>query len=166
MLGTAKNITLLPSGGKWFASIQTEREVEQPVPRGNAIGIDVGIARFATLSDGSFIAPPFGSRRRGLGWEIGGRGGGKLDRDAQTDSTRTRVEAHRGTAASGGALHDRKPESGTGVILASDPEEPLEYGGTECRSNAGAAIDGSSSAANRHPMQRGAGSLLWRRRLP
>jgi len=63
VLGTAKNVTVLQSGGKWFASIQTEREVEQPIPRGNAIGIDVGIARFATLSDASFIAPLNSFRR-------------------------------------------------------------------------------------------------------
>lgn len=58
ILGAAKNITVSQSGGKWYASIQTEREVEQPVPEATtAIGIDVGIARFATLSDGSFVAP-------------------------------------------------------------------------------------------------------------
>ena len=56
--GTAKNITLSQTGGKWFASIQTEREVEQPIPVvTSAVGIDMGIVRFATLSDGSFIAP-------------------------------------------------------------------------------------------------------------
>ncbi|ABM36593.1 RNA-guided endonuclease InsQ/TnpB family protein [Polaromonas naphthalenivorans] len=58
IVGTAKNITISQAGGKWFASIQTERELEQPVPIAtSAIGIDVGIARFATLSDGSFVAP-------------------------------------------------------------------------------------------------------------
>lgn len=58
MQGTAKNITVSQSSGKWFVSIQTEREVERPVPIATtAIGIDVGIARFATMSDGSFIAP-------------------------------------------------------------------------------------------------------------
>ena len=58
ILGTAKNITLSQAGGKWFASIQTERELEQAVPAATrAIGIDVGIARFATMSDGSFVAP-------------------------------------------------------------------------------------------------------------
>jgi putative transposase len=31
--------------------------VEQPKPKGGAVGIDVGIARFATLSDGTFYAP-------------------------------------------------------------------------------------------------------------
>ena len=58
VLGVPKNITLSASGGKWYASIQTVREVEQPVPSATgAVGIDLGIARFATLSDGSFVAP-------------------------------------------------------------------------------------------------------------
>ncbi len=58
ILGTAKNITISQTGGKWFASIQTEREVEQSMSTAtSAIGIDMGIVRFATLSDGSFIAP-------------------------------------------------------------------------------------------------------------
>jgi putative transposase len=43
--------------GKWFVSIQTERELEQPLPRGGAVGIDLGVVRFATLSDGTFYAP-------------------------------------------------------------------------------------------------------------
>jgi putative transposase len=58
VLGKAKNITISQTNGKWFASIQTEREVLQLIPAATtAIGIDVGIARFATLSDGRFIAP-------------------------------------------------------------------------------------------------------------
>jgi putative transposase len=56
ILGMAKNITLSQSGGKWFASIQTEREVQTPISVATtAIGIDVGIARFAAMSDGDFI---------------------------------------------------------------------------------------------------------------
>ena len=57
VLGTVKNVTVSQSCGKWFVSIQTEREVEQPLPQGGAIGIDMGIARFATLSDGTSYAP-------------------------------------------------------------------------------------------------------------
>jgi putative transposase len=53
VLGVVKNITVSQKCGKWYASIQTEREVDTPVhPSTNAIGIDVGIAQFATLSDG------------------------------------------------------------------------------------------------------------------
>ena len=58
ILGQAKNITVSANGRKWFVSIQTEREVEQPVhPATSIVGIDVGITRFATLSDGSYIEP-------------------------------------------------------------------------------------------------------------
>lgn len=56
-LGTVKNLTVSLSCGKWFVSIQTEREVEQPLPQGSAVGIDLGVVRFATLSDGTFYAP-------------------------------------------------------------------------------------------------------------
>ena len=58
LLGKPCNATVSQSGGKWFVSIQTEREVEQPLPQAtSAVGIDMGVARFATLSDGNFLAP-------------------------------------------------------------------------------------------------------------
>jgi len=57
VLGMVKNVTVSASGGKWFVSIQTEREVEQPIPQGDAVGIDMGVARFATLSDGTYYTP-------------------------------------------------------------------------------------------------------------
>ncbi|VWC37498.1 RNA-guided endonuclease InsQ/TnpB family protein [Burkholderia lata] len=56
-LGEMRNVTVSQSCGKWFVSIQTEREVDQPLPNGGAVGIDMGIARFATLSDGTFLTP-------------------------------------------------------------------------------------------------------------
>ncbi|GGX88083.1 transposase [Litchfieldella qijiaojingensis] len=56
-LGELRNATVSQSGGKWFVSIQTRRDVEPPFPQGGAVGIDMGIARFATLSDGTFYAP-------------------------------------------------------------------------------------------------------------
>jgi putative transposase len=58
ILGAAKNVTVSSNGGKWYVSIQTEREIAKSLPTSTtAIGIDVGIARFATMSDGSFITP-------------------------------------------------------------------------------------------------------------
>ncbi len=63
VLGELRNVTVSSNGGKWFVSIQTQREVEQSVSNttgtecSRSIGIDLGIARFATLSDGSYIAP-------------------------------------------------------------------------------------------------------------
>jgi len=53
MLGTPKNITITQKCGKWYASIQTEREVEQTEHTATSmVGVDVGITRFATLSTG------------------------------------------------------------------------------------------------------------------
>jgi len=58
VLGEVKNVTVSQSCGKWFMSVQTEREVQDPIPQATtAIGIDMGITRFATMSDGAFIAP-------------------------------------------------------------------------------------------------------------
>ena len=57
VLGEVRNVTVSQSGGKWFVSIQTRREVEPAQPTGGIVGIDMGIARFATLSDGSYLEP-------------------------------------------------------------------------------------------------------------
>ena len=58
VLGSLCNATVSLSSGKWFVSIQTEREVEPPIPQASsAIGIDVGVARFATFSDGTYLEP-------------------------------------------------------------------------------------------------------------
>jgi len=56
--GEIRNATVSLRARRWFVSIQTEREVAKPLPKAtSAIGIDVGIARFATFSDGSYLAP-------------------------------------------------------------------------------------------------------------
>lgn len=58
VIGDLRNVTIKKKGEKWIISIQTEREITRPVhPATTAIGVDVGINRFATLSDGSYIAP-------------------------------------------------------------------------------------------------------------
>ena len=58
IVGELRNVTVSTNGKKWFIAIQTQKELERPLHRAaTVIGIDVGIARFATLSDGSYIAP-------------------------------------------------------------------------------------------------------------
>lgn len=55
--GEIKNITVSHSCGKWYALIQTEREVADVVHAStSAVGVDVGIAKLATLSDGQVFA--------------------------------------------------------------------------------------------------------------
>lgn len=54
--GIAKNVTVAFDGSDWYVTIQTEREVAGPVHASQtAVGIDLGVARFAALSDGSFV---------------------------------------------------------------------------------------------------------------
>ncbi len=57
--GTSKTCTVRRSAtGKWYASIVCEVE-PQPLPKSDeAVGIDVGLEKFATLSNGDQIAPP------------------------------------------------------------------------------------------------------------
>jgi putative transposase len=58
MEGTPKNITVSRYGDHWYISVQTEREIQQPIhPSASIVGIDVGIAKFATLSDGTVLKP-------------------------------------------------------------------------------------------------------------
>ncbi|HLP39876.1 MAG TPA: transposase [Fibrobacteria bacterium] len=65
--GTARNITVSSNGGRWFVSIQTERDVEPPVhPKSSAVGLDLGIVRFATLSDGEVFLPLHSFRKHQL----------------------------------------------------------------------------------------------------
>lgn len=58
VVGELRNVTVSGNCGKWFISIQTQREVEQPIATTTAAaGIDVGITHFATMNNGSHIAP-------------------------------------------------------------------------------------------------------------
>ena len=57
VMGEIKNVTVSQKCGKWYVSVQTEFEQEIPTPKGGEIGIDMGVARFATLSDGQFFEP-------------------------------------------------------------------------------------------------------------
>ena len=58
VLGKAKNLTLRESCGKWYVSVQTERDVEIPQhPSTSAVGVDWGVVHLATLSDGEVVDP-------------------------------------------------------------------------------------------------------------
>ena len=57
VVGEIKNVTVSKKCGRFYVSIQTECEVEIPQHQGGEIGIDMGIARFATLSNGEYFEP-------------------------------------------------------------------------------------------------------------
>ena len=56
--GVVKNVTVSQSCGKWYISIQTESEVSTPAhPSASMVGLDAGVAKLATLSDGTVFEP-------------------------------------------------------------------------------------------------------------
>ncbi len=72
VLGEVRNVTVSSKNGKWSVSIQTLRQAQCIAQRElvlseaeaveiaaatTAVGIDMGIARFATFSDGTYIKP-------------------------------------------------------------------------------------------------------------
>ncbi len=57
--GRVKTIQLVREGRRWFAVLSCDDVPTRPLdPTGRAIGVDVGVARFATTSDGEIIANP------------------------------------------------------------------------------------------------------------
>lgn len=58
IVGKVKNVTISQPCGKWYVSIKTEYEVAEPVHKAASIvGLDVGVAKLATLSDGTVYQP-------------------------------------------------------------------------------------------------------------
>lgn len=55
--GKMKSVTITVKCGKYFVSVLTEQELIQPIPKGGEVGVDLGIVRFATLSDGTYFEP-------------------------------------------------------------------------------------------------------------
>ncbi|MGK9452999.1 RNA-guided endonuclease InsQ/TnpB family protein [Acidithiobacillus caldus] len=56
--GEIRNVTVSRSGRHWYASIQIEKEVPDPVhPSTTAVGADRGVANLLTLSDGTMFLP-------------------------------------------------------------------------------------------------------------
>ena len=59
--GKLKNVTLSQEAGRWYISIQTEQEIDEPThPSNSIVGGDLGVAHFLTLSGGThFDAPDY-----------------------------------------------------------------------------------------------------------
>ena len=54
--GEPKNVTVSFDGCHWYVTAQAEREVDESIHASDSVvGIDLGVARFAALSDGSFV---------------------------------------------------------------------------------------------------------------
>lgn len=56
--GNIKNCTVSFKSGHWYISFQVEQEIDEPKhTSSSAVGIDMGVAKFVTLSDGSYLKP-------------------------------------------------------------------------------------------------------------
>jgi len=56
--GTPKNVAVSRQGKHWFVSIQVEMELPDPIhPSTSMIGVDMGVKRLFTLSNGDFEEP-------------------------------------------------------------------------------------------------------------
>jgi len=56
--GSIRNATISLRGGKWYVSVQTQREVDEPIhPSQSVLGIDLGITLLAALSTKEPILP-------------------------------------------------------------------------------------------------------------
>ncbi|MGT4154245.1 RNA-guided endonuclease InsQ/TnpB family protein [Klebsiella pneumoniae] len=58
VVGKIKNATVSQHAGGWYISFQVEMVVEQPAhPSTSAVGLDTGVSKLATLSDGTVFEP-------------------------------------------------------------------------------------------------------------
>jgi IS605 OrfB family transposase len=57
--GEVRSVTFSESGGKWFAAFLVKAKVPRPdpAPLGTAVGVDVGVVQFASLSTGEQFPP-------------------------------------------------------------------------------------------------------------
>jgi putative transposase len=58
VLGRVKTLQFKREGRRWYVIVVTEAEPVPLPPTGRSVGIDVGVARFLTSSDGEIIANP------------------------------------------------------------------------------------------------------------
>lgn len=55
IIGKPKNLTVSRRGNKWFVHTQTEYKIERQSTVNSEVGINMGVMRFVTFSDGPFV---------------------------------------------------------------------------------------------------------------
>jgi putative transposase len=58
VVGRVKTLQLKREGRRWYVVVVTEAEPVPLPPTGRSVGVDVGVARFLTASDGQVVANP------------------------------------------------------------------------------------------------------------
>ncbi len=68
--GEVKNVTPSQPCGKWYVSLRTEYEVADPVHNtGTMVGLDTGVTKLATLSDGTVYQPVNRFKQASASWQ-------------------------------------------------------------------------------------------------
>jgi putative transposase len=58
VLGRVKTLQLKREGRRWYVIVVTQTEAVPLAPTGRSVGVDLGVARFLTTSDGEVVANP------------------------------------------------------------------------------------------------------------
>jgi putative transposase len=58
VLGRVKTLQLKREGRRWYVIVVTHTEAVPLTPTGRSVGVDLGVARFLTTSDGEVVANP------------------------------------------------------------------------------------------------------------
>jgi putative transposase len=58
VVGRVKTLQLKREGRRWYVIVVTETEAVPLTPTGRSVGVDMGVARFLTTSDGEVVANP------------------------------------------------------------------------------------------------------------
>jgi putative transposase len=58
LVGRVKTLQLKREGRRWYVIVVTETEIVPLASTGRSVGVDVGVARFLTTSDGEVVANP------------------------------------------------------------------------------------------------------------
>jgi putative transposase len=58
VVGRVKTLQLKREHRRWYVIVATDAEVAPLPPTGRSVGVDVGVARFLTISDGEVVANP------------------------------------------------------------------------------------------------------------
>jgi putative transposase len=58
VVGRVKTLQVKREGRRWYVVVVAQTETVPPPPTGRSVGVDVGVARFLTTSDGEIVANP------------------------------------------------------------------------------------------------------------
>ncbi|PZT75391.1 MULTISPECIES: RNA-guided endonuclease InsQ/TnpB family protein [unclassified Streptomyces] len=109
VVGKVKTVSVKREGRKWFVVLTAEQKQPEPLPTtGSAVGIDLGIASFLTMSSGGHIANPRYARKAAKKLEAAQQALSRFPRRKAKDRTRNHQRAVEKVAALHGKVRRRR----------------------------------------------------------